>query len=63
MKLVPIVFDLLLLAGLACLLWGLWQIYPPAMWIVLGTLLSAAAMQLGRQSAKSQEPDSQEPEK
>jgi hypothetical protein len=39
-----ILFDLLALAGAACVAVGLWWIYPPACLIVSGSALSAAGI-------------------
>lgn len=37
-------YDLLGLAGLGLLAWGLWMVFPPAALIVAGALLLAAAV-------------------
>ena len=46
MKLV--LLDAILILGLACVLWGEYQVYPPAMWITLGSSLMIGAMLVGR---------------
>src|SRR5690606_33749977 len=36
-------WDVMLFAGLGCIIWGVWQISPPAAWIIGGLLLSVLA--------------------
>ena len=40
--------DLPLFAGVWCVGYGTWQIYPPAAWIVTGALLIGAAVLAAR---------------
>lgn len=44
--------DLMLLAGVASICFGLWQIYPPAAWIFCGAALIFIALASAKTKAK-----------
>ena len=43
-----VVRDSFLLAGVASIAFGLWQIYQPSAWIFLGSVVTAAAIAFAR---------------
>lgn len=47
-KVLEIIVDLLTLLGCACSIYGVWQIYSPAGWIVCGLELVLLAFLLAR---------------
>lgn len=51
----PSFSDAMILLGLGSVCWGLWCIWPPLMWVVLGLVLMFAGLWIGAQRVSDRE--------